>query len=200
MSAPLKSAIKPSGRRPADKTGDGRQAMWLALKKTPEAISVAQIVKATSLHRETVTRYLRALTAAGHLERSEVPHGLAGSWKLVRDTGYHAPRVRVDGSKVTQGEVYHQLWTAMDGLREFDFRDLVQNSSIEIPEWTAKDYCKRLLAAGYLKVLVKADPIRGRVARYRLTRASGPLAPQVQRVQQVYDPNTGAVYPLGGAL
>ncbi len=196
MRSPAKPVI---GRRPAHQAFDGRQAMWVAMKRAPDMILVSNLVNATSLNRSTVARYLKSLTEAGHLEHVPAPNGLPGSWKLIRDTGYHAPRVRPDGSKVTQGEVISQLWLAMCSLRDFDFRDLMQNASIDISEATAKDYCKRLLSAGYLRVLSKADPAQARIARYRLIRPSGPIAPQVQRVHQVYDPNTGAVYPVGGA-
>lgn len=86
----------------------------------------------------------------------------------------------------------------MTMLKDFDYVELIQHASIPIPEETSKDYCKRLLAAGYLRVLVKADPHVPRIARYRLIRASGPKAPQVQRVRQVFDPNTGTAYPAAG--
>lgn len=194
------SATKPTGRRPADQAKDGRQEMWMALKRMPEAITVTGIATETGIHRSTVLRYLQALTAAEYLQACPAAVGQAGSWRLIKNVGHHAPRVRRDGTPVTQGEVTNQLWLAMCGLKDFDCRDLIQNASIEIPEATAKDYCKRLLAAGYLRVLVKADPHLSRVARYRLIRSSGPKAPQVQRVRQIYDPNTGAVYALEGGL
>jgi len=193
-------ASKPMGRRPADKASAGRQEMWHALKRTPEEITVTAVAEATGAHRSTVLRYLNALTAGGYLEAIPAPAGMPGSWRLIRDVGYHAPRVRADGSAVTQGEITAQIWQAMIGLKRFDFRELMQGASIDIPEATAKDYCKRLLAAGYLRVLVKADPHAGRIARYQLIRPSGPAAPQIQRVRQVYDPNTGAVYPAEGGL
>ena len=171
-----------SGRRPADQAGAGRQDMWMAIKASPDRILVTDIVARTGVNLDVIS----------------APVGHAASWTLVRDIGHHAPRVRRDGSPVTLGEVTAQIWLAMCGLKDFDFRDLMQNASIEIPEATARDYCKRLLAAGYLRVLTKADPHQGRIARYRLIRSSGPRAPQVQRVRQVYDPNTGDVYPLEG--
>lgn len=192
----MSAARKPTGRRPADQPGAGRQEMWLALKKTPDKITVSDLAARTKLHRATVQRYLQALTAGGYLRHDPAPVGQPASWVLIKDVGFHAPRVRADGSAVTQGEVTEQLWTAMCGLKEFDYRDLMHGASIEIPEATAKDYCKRLLSAGYLRVLTTANPALGRIARYRLIRASGPRAPQVQRVQQVFDPNTGAVYPV----
>lgn len=186
------------GRRPADRAGAGRQDIWLAIKAAPAGITAGEIARLTGMNSSPVIRYLKALTAAGHLEFTAAPAGQAGWWRLTNDTGHHAPRVRADGSRVTQGEITRQLWRAMFMQREFDFSDLLHNSSIPIAEATAKDYCKRLLAAGYLQVLVKADPHKSRAARYRLIRNKGPLAPQVQRVRQVYDPNDGAVYMAEG--
>lgn len=193
------SAAPHPGRRPADQAGAGRQDIWQAIKARPEAITVSEIAAATGMNRSPVLRYLKALTTAGHLIFTPPPApGKAGSWTLAHDTGHHAPRVRADGSRVTQGDITAQLWRAMYMLKEFSFVDLVQNASIDIAEATAKDYCKRLLAAGYLRVLQKANPALAQIARYRLIRNSGPKAPQVQRVRQVYDPNTGDVYPAGG--
>lgn len=196
----MAGTARQSGRRPADQPVAGRQEMWLALKGVSGPITVADIAKVTKIHRSSIQRYLKALTAGGYLEATPAPNGLACSWKLVRDVGYHAPRIQADGSAVTNGEVSQQIWQAMVGLKKFDYRELVQGASIDIKEATAKDYCKRLLAAGYLRVLVKADPHADRIARYQLIRPSGPKAPQVQRVRQVYDPNTGAVYAAEGGL
>ncbi|NTT88536.1 helix-turn-helix domain-containing protein [Tabrizicola fusiformis] len=161
-------------------------------------VTISAIVDLTGVNRTTVLRYLKALTAAGYLKFQPGPAGKANAWVLIKDVGHHAPRVRADGSAVTQGAITMQLWRAMTMLKEFSYVDLVQHASIEIPEATSKDYCKRLLAAGYLRVLVKADPSAARIARYRLIRASGPKAPQVQRVRQVFDPNTGTAYPSAG--
>lgn len=192
------AAKKLIGRLPADAGGAGRQNIWQALKAFPAEITVPKLVEATGLHRSSVTRYLHALTAAGYLEARDAGAGHACTWVLIKDVGFHAPRVRADGSKVTQGAAYEQIWRGMYMLKTFSFIDLVQHASIEISEATAKDYCKRLLAAGYLRVERKAAPHRGQIAKYRLIRNSGPMAPQVQRVQRIFDPNTGLVHDLEG--
>lgn len=191
------SGGKIRGRSPADKARAGRQQMWEAIKKTPTEVTVAAVVSATGVHRETATRYLKALAEAGVLELTHSEFGFATVWKLEKDSGHHAPRVRADGTAVTQGDILEQLWRGMNILKDFNFRDLVATASISISEATARDYCKRLLAAGYLRVLRKANPALEQVATYRLIRRSGPLPPKIQRVQQVYDPNTGKVYGLG---
>lgn len=193
MTAPTKT-----GRLPVDQAGAGRQEIWLAIKAVNGPFKVSDIAAAAGVHRGPVMRYLKALTAAGYLESIATLPGQASHWTLVQDVGHHAPRVRSDGTRVTQGEITGQIWRAMYMLKDFSFLDLIHNASVEVAEATAKDYCKRLLAAGYLKVLVKADPHAARPARYRLIRHSGPKAPQVQRVRQVYDPNTGSVYMAEG--
>lgn len=183
------------GRKPADQAGGGRQAIWQAIKQMPPFFGVTDIAAITGLNRKTILDYLNGLTAGGFLGHDPAPPGKAGSWTLLRDVGHHAPRVRPDGSAVTQGDVNAQLWLSMIGLKDFDCRDLIHSSPLEIADSTVRDYVKHLLAAGYLKVLVKADPSRARIARYRLIRNSGPKPPQVQRVKRVFDPNTGAVWP-----
>lgn len=188
---------KATGRSPVDHGGAGRQEMWLALKAMPQAITVRALIDATGLARSSVQRYLKALTSAEYLRFREPEPGKAGVWELIKDVGHHAPRVREDGSKVTQGAVYEQLWRGMYMLQSFTFLDLIQHASIEIAESTARDYCKRLLAAGYLRVERKADPHRALIAKYRLIRNRGPQAPQIQRVPQVYDPNSREVFALG---
>lgn len=190
MEAPKKT----HGRRPADQAGDPRQSMWMAIKALQGKFTVVDITTATRINRSTVYDYLRGLRAGGWLSFEEAPSGQPGLWLLVKDAGYHAPRVSREGKLSTAGQTNEQMWRVICSLRDFDFRDLIENSSIEIPEATAKDYCHRLLVAGYFKVLTKANPARGQIARYRLIRNSGPRPPQIQRIKRVYDPNTGEVY------
>jgi len=191
------SGTAKTGRLPVDQA-TGRQELWLAIKSIPSEITVTAIVEQTGVNRTTVLRYLRALTAGEYLTATPGKPGRPNTWVLVNDVGHHAPRVRADGSPVTQGSITTQLWRAMTMLKEFDWVDLVHHASIEIPESTAKDYCKRLFAAGFLRLVVKADPSSARPARYRLIRATGPRAPQVQRVRQVYDPNTRTAHAVAG--
>jgi hypothetical protein len=68
-----------------------------------------------------------------------------------------------------------------------------------VTEATAKAYLKMLLACGYLRVTKKAVP-KFSQARYRLIRNHGPKPPMVQRVKQIFDPNTREVFrPARGA-
>lgn len=181
-------------RRPHDQVAPPREAIWAAIRTHSVSFTVRDLTEVCAANAKTVRDYCKALVAAGYLREQPVPEGAPARWQLVRDVGVEAPRVRPDGSTVTQGSGTEQLWRGMTMLREFSWRDLVETASIGIREETAKAYCQMLLATGYLRVLRKAEPTRGRVARYRLIRNSGPKPPQVQRVKQVYDPNTGEVF------
>lgn len=99
-----------------------------------------------------------------------------------------------------QGSITERLWRGMYMQKEFTYLDLLDTTSTSISVETAKSYCQMLLATGYLRVLEKADPVRGRIARYRLIRNNGPKPPQIQRVKRVYDPNTREVFMPEGRL
>ena len=192
-------------RAPAHQARPGREAIWAAIRsperRAGDSFTVLDLARETGANDKTVRDYLKALTAAGYLTDAPVfCEGVAARWRLVRDVGVEAPRVRADGRPVTQGVVTEQLWRGMSILKDFTTADLVETASVRIPAETAKSYCQLLLACGYLRVLKKAEPVKGRLARYRLVRNLGPRPPQIQRVKQVWDPNTGEVFrPEGRA-
>ncbi|MEW6490806.1 MAG: hypothetical protein AB1578_23205, partial [Thermodesulfobacteriota bacterium] len=70
------------------------------------------------------------------------------------------------------------------------------HASIEehvVGEADAEHYCRYLAKAGYLA------RVGHRRYRHLPRRRTGPLPPQIQRVRQVFDPNTGEVVWKGGA-
>lgn len=183
-------------RKPIDRANPGREAIWAAIRQfSGGAFSVSDLTGVTDANNKTVRDYCKGLTAAGYLSyEAPTEVGQAGRWTLIRDIGHEAPRVRPDGSAVTQGTVTEQLWRGMYILKEFSYLDLIETASVKIPVETAKSYCHMLLVTGYLRVLRKADPARSQVARYRLVRNNGPKPPQIQRVKRVYDPNSQEVF------
>ena len=193
-------------RRAVDKMAAGgianpRQAVWDAIRQMAGddlsgTLVLAQIVDKTGVQRKTTKDYLLALTAAGYLAATG-----DDVWKLARDGGAHAPRVRRDGSAVTQGAGTVNIWRSMRMLAKFTALDLAAHSTTEtvsVTENTAQSYCTMLLATGYLRVVQKANPAAGKKAIYRLIRNDGPKPPMIQRVKQVFDPNTGKTYQKGG--
>lgn len=189
-------------RPPVDESNPGRDAIWAAVRALHMAIrresgpsfTVADVVAMTGANEKTARDYFKGLTAAGYLQQQPIQPGAVTRWLLVRDIGVEAPRVRADGTAVEQGSITERLWRGMYMQKEFTYLDLLDTTSTSISVETAKSYCQMLLATGYLRVLEKADPVRGRIARYRLIRNNGPKPPQIQRVKRVYDPNTREVF------
>jgi hypothetical protein len=202
-------------RRPADDARipgqraqrPGREGVWDAIRRG-RRFTVADLQGETRLGVDSIRDYLHGLQAAGYI-RSLGPDTrreqrtsrranefLPTLYELVGDPGPDAPRLRRDGSEVTQGRGRDHMWRTAKMLGAFDARDLAVHASTEdctVSEADAKYYCAYLARAGYLAVVEPGGPAR--LARYRflVTRNTGPRAPMVQRVRQVFDPNLGRV-------
>jgi hypothetical protein len=182
-------------RKPIDKQqpSECRQAIcdWIRVREGIYGPLATFTIKDIDVKLEltSIREYLTGLIKAGYL--SAVISRIRGHkdvvvYTLVMDTGHDAPRVRKDGTPVTQGQGRLQMWNAMQVLKEFNPRDLSFNASTEehkVAESEAKIYCAALCASGYL--VGRAN------GRYMLVTAmwSGPQPPQIQRTKQVYDPN-----------
>lgn len=192
-------------RKPVHLEAEGpkgdRQSMWEAMRRLSKAGDSITVRKVWELGAEwapmgRVRDYIVGLAAAGYLkERCRKP-GKTVEYDLVTDCGVDAPRVRKDGSEVTQGRGREQMWRTIKIIGDFTSRELAQAASTPeytVAETTAKDYCLMLAGAGYLVVVRPGGP--GYPSRYRLmpSRWTGPRAPMVQRLKQLYDPNTGEV-------
>lgn len=192
-------------RRPVHLESQGpkgdRQSMWEAIRKLhkggkPITVRDVWMLGAEWAPQGRVRDYMTGLEAAGYLRRTESVRGRLVKYELVRDCGVDAPRVRKDGTEVTQGRGREQMWRTVKIIGDFTSRQLAQAASTpkhEVAETTANDYCLMLAGAGYLTVTRPGGP--GKPARYRLApgRWTGPRAPMVQRLKQLYDPNTGQV-------
>lgn len=197
-------------RRPVDqiaksRDAEGRQVIWDVIRAQGQAEFVlAGLFSDTWINKSTIRTYLRCLAAAGILEKIDHPERAgqrdAVTWRLARDEGYYAPRVTRDGRPVIQGLGVEYMWRAMRHLKEFTPRDLAAHATLDdvsVSILTAKSYISMLMSCGYLTCIQKANAHRQ--ATYRLTRNTGPLAPQVQRIKQVFDPNQNRVYEKGGS-
>ncbi len=179
-----------TGRKPINEVAalENRQAAWDAIRTQKSEFSVRDIRDETLLRVDTVRDYLTGLTNAGYLSKNtENPRAVR--YSLRKDIGREAPRVRTDGTPVTQGCKREQMWGTIWIIKQFSAHDLaVQASTEEFPVEIndAKDYCRNLAAAGYL--IIRGDSYLAVGGRY-----TGPLSPMVQRMRQVYDPNTKTV-------
>lgn len=195
-------------RRPAhlEMTGgkSPRQRVWEAIRAWAEredGFTTTDLSRASKVAVSLISEYLKALVAGGFLRREDRPRsGAAHRYWMVKDVGLEAPRLRRDGSEVTQGRGNESMWNAMRHfLPTFDFRELAAYASTPdhpvFPE-TAKAYIGALHAAGYLDEVAPAKlgsrPIAARYA-LRHEMKTGPRAPMVQRTKVVFDPNQGRV-------
>lgn len=181
-------------RVPADQNGGRRQDVWDGIRKL-KSFSATDLARETNVNRKTVSDYLACLEAGRIVERAD-NYDQTFLFHLVADKGFHAPRLRRDGTAVTQGVGIENMWRSMRMLPQFSVVDLAAHSTtdtVSVARETAVAYCTMLLKTGYLRVLQTAIPGR-RHAIYRLIRNSGPQPPQVQRVKQIFDPNTHKVF------
>lgn len=182
----------------------GRQGVWQAMRKLGKFTLIA-VAEESKVDVQTVRTYAQCLTKGGYLavigtappRRSNTSNHQSGQqraniYELVRDVGVEAPRVRRDGSPCTQGAAREQMWRAMKMLVVFNPRELALAATTDeqaVSDIDAADYVKNLYRAGYLLVVEPAT--KKAQARYRFNRVrnSGPLPPQVQRLNSVWDAN-----------
>lgn len=196
---------KTTTRKPVHLEAQGpkgdRQSMWEIIRKLHkggEPITVRDVwmLGAEWAPKGRVRDYVAGLVAAGYLRPIEGAPGPSVQYELMKDCGLDAPRVRKDGTEVTQGRGREQMWRTIKIIGEFTSQDLARAAStpdFPVAEKTANEYCVMLAGAGYLQTVRAGRP--GRFARYRLitSRWTGPRAPMIQRLKQVFDPNTGEV-------
>lgn len=182
-------------RKPMDKLNgyDSREAMWAVIRSI-KTFTVRELREETTLEISTVRDYVTGLCAAGYLEKDGTkPSGSAGKgiganavvYKLVKDAGVDTPRVRKDGTKVTQGQGRLNMWRTMRMIGNFTAKELAVNASTPdciIKESTASDYAHHLCLAGYLRN-------QGNRYLFKKTSYTGPKPPMIQRVKRVWDQN-----------
>lgn len=167
-----------------------REKLWLAMREL-RTFSLRDLYLETKIDRRTgkARDYLVGLLRAGILEEiSHVPGGQC-TYRLVKDCGVNAPRVRKNGVLLPDSG-RTSMWRAMPILGMFTVRELVNAASLEdatIAYGEAQAYCQWLARGGYLH--------RTGTDTYRFipARNTGPKAPQILRVKQLYDPNVDKI-------
>jgi hypothetical protein len=172
---------------------NGRDAIWAAIREHPESFTCRSVADATRQHPDTVRTYINCLLTADIVEfiggvtiGDDHARRSARMFRLVADMGAEAPRIRRDGSVVTQGLAREQMWRSIRILKTFSLADLVilgSTETVQINEEDARSYCRHLVKAGYLMV----DETR--VFQLVPTMNTGPLPPQIQRTKAVWDAN-----------
>jgi hypothetical protein len=182
-----------------------RQRMWEALRANRKGMTWASLSCVAKVEMEPLKEYLQALTQGGYVESAasnEVKPGTEKIWMLVRDCGVEAPRLKADGTPVTQGRGTENMWHTLRRLADFNARELAAMASadgVTVADATAKKYIQALHKAGYLRRVEPVKRIGGKLgalpARYRLIpgKYTGPRPPMIQRTRALYDPNLGCI-------
>ncbi len=186
----------------------GRQAVWQAVRRL-KRFTLVDLWHETKEERATVRTYLTALKRGGYVGTvgKRAPKTTAIGirsharfqeqvYKLARDVGIEAPRLKRDGTPSTQGAAREQMWRTMKLIGDFTFRDLAVAAATEatpVSEVDARDYVKHLYRAGYLQIVTPATPRSLAAYRFIRVKNTGPRAPMVQRLKSVFDPNTRKV-------
>lgn len=182
-----------------------RQRIWDAIRHqhledgliTMQGIRIALKRQQPSLSESRISDYLRALIAGGFLVRNnpEAPPATTAIYVLQRDVGVEAPRVRRDGT-LPPPPGREQLWRTLKIIGTCTGQELADAASTAVTPVSraaADEHLTMLSRAEYVKTVREAKP--GLPARFQLvpSRWSGPMAPQIRRTKQLYDPNTGEV-------
>lgn len=179
-----------------------RERIWQAARRL-RSFTVSELQDATKpvVNLETCESYLKWLAKAGVLSSTGAARNAKAKFEEARYTllkdSLDAPRVTLEGQRVTQGIATLAMWRAMKALKEFDHHDIQRASSIpdcQVKPQTAKSYVAALARAGYFRTVRPSKP--GTPARFRLIRDTGVHAPAVTRRKVVFDRNTGAFSEL----
>lgn len=175
-----------------------REALWSAIRLMKEPFTLIELKQKSKCTIYQVREYVVCLEAAAIVaivgEKSNEGRGAIKPTKiyqLVHDRGVEPPRVRRDGTEVTQGRGREQMWETMRSSRNFTATDLHVLASTDdhpVAENEAKTYCRFLHRAGYLNK--NGD-------RYTFIKRTGPKPPMIQRTKSVYDPNLDEVVWCG---
>lgn len=183
-----------------------RQRIWEAIRAwagTGDGTFTADgLARTAKLEIDPIQAYLRGLVAGGWvLIVMQGGRGVKSVYRLEKDNGIEAPRVRRDGSEVTQGQGNEALWGAISVLDSFTAQTIADIAGAALH--TTKTYCLFLNRAGYLTVAKRGKGYgKGGVASVYCTvksRITGPRAPMITRLKAVYDPNLHQVVWMEGA-
>jgi len=186
------------------------QRIWTVIRcrhALGKRLTLPDVVFDAKANEGTAGYYLQRLLAGGYLApagrqpRNKTSAGQFSyaAYRLARDVGMTAPRLRRDGSAAKAGLSRDQMWRTVKILREFNARDLSLAASTPeraVKLTDARQYLGALERGGYVCVVqwAKLGP-GGSLARYRFraTRNTGPRPPVVQARRRVFDPNLGEV-------
>lgn len=176
---------------------NNRSHLW-ELAKVHEVFTAFDLSAAERCSVETVRAAIKDWKRWGYVEKVG-KRGKRDLFQITKKTGT-PPVTDREGSVVNNISPEESMWFVLRKAGVFDHRDIAMQANtnrVSVSRDEARNYCQFLLEAGYLRVERKADG-RGRLARYRLIKDTGPKPPQAGRVKAVYDPNLHKITVLKG--
>lgn len=178
-----------------------RERMWAAMKTLVEFNATEIEDRAHPITRNSACEYIGCLVEAGYVKQLQANGQREGSHKFAaaRYKVIKFAAITPTFGKAAQPNIGQlAMWRAMKIRRTFDAQQIANDASqggVNCELGTAKTYCKRLRAAGYLAEHKKAHN-GGGLTVYRLAKDTGPLPPAITRTQIVFDRNSGEMTPL----
>lgn len=182
-----------------------RERAWAAIRELAPSFTASELSRMAKVESSIISEYLRGLVAAGVLSDDtsaamRTVRGYVRRYRLERDEGLEAPRVRRDGSRLPPTG-HEAMWRTLQMMPvDTNARELSAHAStfeVAVAEGAAKDYLHMLHLSGYLTRTAPGKGLGkgGKQARFRLApgRNSGPRPPMVLRLPAVYDPNTDRI-------
>lgn len=188
-----------------------RQRVWESIRRlagcNDGTFTAIDLSLASKVEIDPVREYLKGLSAAGYIciinPEASRPGGrsVKNVFELTRDNGVEAPRVRRDGTEVTQGRGTEAMWAAMTALDSFNYWLIAEVAQVKPA--TACNYCLALGKAAYLDVLTPGKGTgKGGIATVwavPVLHRMKPRAPMVTRLKAIYDPNIHQIVWAEGA-
>lgn len=190
------------GRRPAHIEAEkrarvprGQQGFWELIREL-RTFTISQLDGRSNVSRDAIADYVKRLVRIGAVAVDKTDERGAKVYRLVKDLGPEAPKVRRDGTIAPHGSARENMWRTMKRLGAFTPRELAVAASTAthlVDAEDAKSYLRFLRLANYIQLVTPGNARRQ--ARYRFVAAmnTGPIPPAIQRTRQVFDANLGKV-------
>ena len=172
-----------------------RQRAWEELRLRTlhgEALSMPELAALIDVETLDLRDYISGLIAAGYLAKVRAPkRGVPAAYRVVRDNGAEAPRVKRDGSPLIKGMAEEQMWRILRSPAGADITAAqlaayAATPALAVSDLDAETYLSQLAGAKYIAPLPTR---RGAAQRWRLVSNTGPKPPMFARIDSLYDPN-----------
>ncbi len=169
-----------------EKYATNRDDLWKIIRAL-KRFTLSDLHRLSVMNKPAIRSFLDILVKGGFVAQSKAQKGKPVIYSLIKDNGIHRPDLTTEGNRKAPSRK-QRMWSAMKVLKRFSHADLALAASVGHID--AKDYCRALRKANYLKVVQTAQRMcRARVYSFDKSKDTGLLAPLVMREGSVFDRN-----------